>query len=251
MALRTSSNPALTRSPAFTAPNPVAAGYYGPTATAADTGRMTVQDVVVRTAALLGVLLVTGAATWVLRLGALVLPAALIGLGLGLFISFRQATNPALIVGYAAVEGVFLGGLSAVVEAAYPGVVAQAVLGTVAVTGVVLALYRSGRIRVTPRFQRMVLAGTLGFLGLLLVDGLASLVFHTGLGLRSGPLGMLVSVLAIGLASMNLVLDFDLIATGEARGLPRRFGWFAAFALLVTLVWLYVEMLRLLASLRR
>ncbi|HEV7208065.1 MAG TPA: Bax inhibitor-1/YccA family protein [Mycobacteriales bacterium] len=256
--MRTSSNPALTRSPAFVgAPgdrsvNPVEQAYFGPTATARDTGRMTVEDVVIRTGLLLGVLVITGALTWVLKLEALALPAALIGLGLGLFISFKQVTNPVAIVAYAALEGIFLGGVSALFEQRYPGVVVQAVVGTGAVTAVVLALYRSGRIRVTPQFQKIVIAATLGFLGLLLVNLIASVFVSGGLGLRSGgPLGIIISLFAIGLAAMNLVLDFDLVAKGAARGLPERYGWFAAFALLVTLVWLYVELLRLLGALRR
>lgn len=260
--MRTSSNPALTRSPAFAgsgAPgqsagfrDPVEQGYFGPTATSRDTGRMTVEDVVVRTAILLGVTVVTGAFTWTLGLEVLAFPAALVGLVLGLVIAFKQVTNPVAITAYAAVEGVFLGGISALFEVAYPGVVLEAVVGTVAVAGSVLALYASGKIRVTPQFQKAVVAATMGFLVLVVVNLVASLFVHGGLGLRSGGvLGIIVSLVAIGLAALNLVLDFDLIAKGAARGLPERYGWFAAFSLLVTLVWLYVELLRLLGNLRR
>ena len=252
-----SSNPALNRSPAFAAPatgvpDPLEQGYFGPSATSRDTGRMTVEDVVVRTAILLAVAFATGALTWTLGLEALALPAALVGLVLGLVISFKQVTNPAAILAYAAVEGVFLGGISALVDSRYPGVVLQAVVGTAAVAGSVLALYGSGKIRVTPQFQKMVMAATLGFLVLIVVNLAVSFFVPGGLGLRgAGPLGLIVSVVAIGLAALNLILDFDMIAKGAARGLPERYGWFAAFSLLVTLVWLYIELLRLLGNLRR
>lgn len=260
--MRSSSNPALTRSPAFAgqpvgfgsrpqSADPLEQAYFSPTATSLQTGRMTVEDVVVRTGVLLGAAIVTGAATWLLGLEALAFPAALVGLVLGLVIAFKQLSNPALIISYALVEGVFLGGLSKIFEARYPGIVLQAVVGTVAVAAAMLGLYSSGRIRVTPQFTKMVVGATLGFLGLILVNLLVSAFHPGGLGLGSGPLGLIISLVAIGLASMNLVLDFDLVAQGARRGLPERFAWFAAFGLLVTLVWLYVELLRLLSILRQ
>ncbi len=266
MARSESTNPALTR--AFSGPahtvgfdrrvpsdpytaDPVERAYNGPTATSRDTGRMTVEDVVVRTAILLGVAFVTGAATWVLGLGALAFPAAIVGLVLGLVIAFKQVTNPVAIISYAAIEGVFLGGISQLFEARYPGIVVQAVVGTTAVAMSMLFLYRSGRIRVTPKFTKMVIGATMGFLGLILVNLVASFFVDGGLGIRDGgPLAIGVSLFAIGLASLNLVLDFDLIEKGAQQGLPERYGWFAAFGLLVTLVWLYIEILRLLSYLR-
>ena len=266
MARTESSNPALTR--AFGAPvgfdrrppadpytpqgvDPVEQGYFGPTATSRDTGRMTVEDVVVRTGLLLGTAILTGAATWVLGLEGLAIPAVLVGLVLGLVIAFKQITNPAVILAYAAVEGVFLGGISKLFDASYPGIVVQAVVGTSAVALSMLFLYRSGRIRVTPQFTKMVIGATMGFLGLILVNFVASFFVDGGLGIRDGgPLAIGVSLFAIGLASMNLVLDFDLVEKGAQQGLPERYGWFAAFGLMVTLVWLYVEILRLLSYLR-
>ena len=264
----TSSNPALTRSPAFAGANrsvgftdgafragpgadPMEQAYQGPPATSRDTGRMTIEDVVVRTAILLGVAIVTGAATWVLGLEALAIPAAIIGLVLGLVIAFKQIMNPAVIIAYAAIQGVFLGGISKLFEGKSDGIVTQAILGTVMVTVVMLALYRSGVIKVTPQFQKMVIGATLAFLALILVNFAASFFIDGGLGLRSsGPLGIAISLFAIGLAALNLVLDFDLVQKGAAQGLPERYGWFAAFGLLVTLVWLYIEILRLLSILR-
>lgn len=256
--MRPSNNPALTRSPAFTGRpvetvetvDPLEQAYRAPSATSRHTGRMTVEDVVGRTALLLGVAITTGAVAWVYHLGALALPAAIVGLVLALVIIFKQVTNPAAILTYAAVEGVFLGAISQYFNSRYPGIVVQAVVGTAAVTAGVLGLYRSGKIRVTPQFTKMVVGATIGFFVLILVNLVASFVTPGGLGLREGPLGIVVGLFAIGLASMNLVLDFDMVDRGARQGLPVRYGWFAAFGIMITLVWLYVEMLRLLANLR-
>lgn len=252
--MRTSNNPALTRSPAFTGQgtplDEFEASFAGPSATSHDTGRMTVDDVVYRTGVMLVVAATTGGLTWALDLGALAFPAAIIGLVLSLVIIFKQVMNPGVILAYAAIEGVFLGGISQFFNARYPGIVVQAVIGTSAVTFVMLALYKSGRIRVTPKFTKMVIGATMGFFVLVMVNLVASFFTDGGLGLREGPIGILVGIVAIGLAAMNLVLDFDMIERGAQQGLPRRYGWFAAFGLMVTLVWLYVEMLRLLSLLR-
>ncbi len=254
--MRTSNNPALTRSPVFGGEqgpqtvDPLEEAYFGPSATSKHTGRMTVEDVINHTALLLAIAVATGAVTWALGLGALAFPAALVGLVLALVIIFKQVTNPGVIMAYAAVEGVFLGGISQYFNVRYPGIVVQAVVGTAGVTGVMLALYRSGRIRVTPQFTKMVVGATIGFFVLIVVNLVASFFVDGGLGLREGPIGIAVGLFAIGLASLNLVLDFDLVERGARQGAPARYGWFAAFGILVTLVWLYIEILRLLAILR-
>ena len=254
--MRTSNNPALTRSPVFgggqrpQTVDPLEQAYFGPSATSKDTGRMTVEDVINHTALLLAIAVGTGAVTWALGLGGLAFPAALVGLVLGLVIIFKQVTNPGVIMAYAAVEGVFLGGISQFFNARYPGIVVQAVLGTAGVTAVMLGLYRSGKIKVTPQFTKMVVGATIGFFVLIMVNLVAGFFVDGGLGLRQGPLGIVVGLFAIGLASLNLVLDFDLVERGARQGVPARYGWFAAFGILVTLVWLYLEILRLLAILR-
>ena len=253
--MRTSSNPALTRSPAFgkerlRTGDPLEEAYSGPSATSRDTGRMTVDDVVNRTGLLLAIAFATGAVTWAFNLGALTFPAAIIGLVLGLVISFKQIMNPGVIMAYAAVEGVFLGGISQYFDARWPGIVIQAVVGTAAVTGGVLALYKSGRIKVTPQFTKMVVGATIGFFVLIMVNMVAGFFTDGGLGLREGPLGIVVGIFAIGLASMNLVLDFDMVERGARQGIPVKWAWFAAFGIMVTLVWLYIEILRLLSILR-
>jgi len=253
--VRTSHNPALTRSPAFAgeglrAADPLEESFFGPSASSRDTGRMTVDDVVTRTGLLLAIAIATGGITWALGLGGLALPAALIGLVLALVIIFKQVTNPGVIMAYAAIEGVFLGGVSQLFNDRYPGIVVQAVLGTAVVTSVMLGLYKSGRIRVTPRFTKVVVGATIGFFVLIMVNLVAGFFVDGGLGLREGPLGIAVGLFAIGLASLNLVLDFDMVEKAARQGVPTRFGWFAAFGIMVTLVWLYVEMLRLLSILR-
>jgi uncharacterized YccA/Bax inhibitor family protein len=254
--VRSSNNPALTRSPAFSEQHlrtidPLEEAYAARSATSRDTGRMTVDDVVNRTALLLAIAFATAAVTWkVEELHAFTFPAAIVGLILGLVIAFKQIMNPGVIMAYAAIEGVFLGGISQFFDARYDGIVLQAVAGTAAVAGGVLALYKSGKIKVTPQFTKMVVGATIGFFVLIMANLVASFFMDGGFGLRAGPLGVVVGLFAIGLASMNLILDFDLVEKGARAGLPTKYGWFAAFGIMVTLVWLYIEILRLLAILR-
>ena len=253
--MRASNNPAFTRSPAFTGRglgtvDPLEEAYSGPSATSRDTGRMTVDDVVNRTGLLLAIAFATGALTWSVEgLRVLTFPAAIVGFILAMVIIFKQVMNPGVIMAYAAIEGVFLGGISQLFDARYNGIVVQAVAGTAAVAGGVLALYKSGRIKVTPQFTKMVVGATIGFFALIMVNLVVS-IFTGGPGVRGGTLGVVVGLFAIGLASMNLVLDFDMVEKGARQGLPARFGWFAAFGIMVTLVWLYIEILRLLSILR-
>jgi uncharacterized YccA/Bax inhibitor family protein len=254
--VRTSNNPALTRSRVFSDQglrnvDPLEEAYAARSATGRETGRMTVDGVVNRTGLLLLIAFLTGGVTWALNLGALVFPAAIVGFILGLVIIFKQVTNPGVIMAYAAVEGVFLGGISQFFNERYPGIVIQAVVGTAAVAGGVLALYKSGRIKVTPQFTKMVIGATFGFIVLAMVNLVAGIFVSGGLGLRQGPLGIGFGLFAIGLASMHLILDFDLVERGARAGLPEKYGWFASFAILVALVWIYIEILRLLANLRR
>lgn len=226
--------------------------YSAPAATARETGRMTYEDVTVRTAGLLAVLVVAGAATWILA-PQLFFVGAIVGLVLGLVNAFKKQPSPVLITLYAAAQGVFLGGISAFYQTFYEGIVPQAVLATLCVFAVSLIAYRSGRVRVTPKFQRAVLIGLGGYVLFSLVN-VGMMLFGGGGGqfgpLRSGWIGIVVSLVAVGLAAASLVLDFDAIKRGVEGGAPRSFAWYAAFGLVVTLVWLYLELLRLLAILR-
>jgi uncharacterized YccA/Bax inhibitor family protein len=225
--------------------------YAAPPATAADTGRMSIDDVVVKTGILFAVLLPAAVVGWLVESPILLFGGMIVGLVLGLVVSFKQSTSPALILPYAAAEGLFLGTISWIFEQAWPGIVAQAVLGTLAVFAVALIAFRSGKIRVTPKFRRTVLIAMGGYLLFGLVN-LVVMAFGGGgtFGLQSGGFGIVISLFAIGLAATMLVLDFDFAEQGVRNGLPERYSWLAAFGLVVTLVWLYLEILRLLAILR-
>ncbi len=233
--------------------------YGAPAATTAQTGRLTYDDVIVKTAGLLAVVVAAAAFAWFVVPDTLRMPVALagalVGFVLGLVNAFKRAPSPALIVLYAAAEGLFLGGISWFIEVAanLPGIVTQAVLATLATFAAALALFRSGKVRVTPKFTRWLLVAMGGYLLFSLVNfGLA--IFNVGDGmfgpLRSGPLGLVVGLFAVGLAAAMLIVDFDSIKRGVEQGAPARFAWTAAFGLVVTLVWMYLEFLRLLAILR-
>jgi uncharacterized YccA/Bax inhibitor family protein len=225
--------------------------YSAPAATGIDTGRMTMDDVVVRTGLMFAVLLPLAAFNFWLESPALTIGGVIVGLVLGLVVAFKQSTNAALILAYAGAEGLFLGGVSKVFEDRWPGIVPQAILGTLAVFAVALFAYKSGRIRVTPKFQRTVLIAMGGYAIFCLINFVVMLTGHGGdFGLRQGPLGFAIGLFAVGLAAMMLILDFDFAEQGVKNGLPERYAWLAAFGLVVTLVWLYIEMLRLLAILR-
>jgi uncharacterized YccA/Bax inhibitor family protein len=225
--------------------------YSAPTATGIDTGRMTMDDVVVRTGLMFAVLLPLAAFNYWYQSPALTIGGVVVGLVLGLIVSFKQSTNSTLILAYAAAEGLFLGGISRFFEDRWNGVVPQAVLATLAVFGVALAAYKSGRVRVTPKFQRTVLIAMGGYVIFAVINFAVSIFGGGGdFGLVQGPFGIAVGLFAVGLAAAMLILDFDFAEQGVRNGLPERYSWLAAFGLVVTLVWLYVELLRLIAILR-
>ena len=225
--------------------------YAAPPATGVDTGRMTIDDVVVKTGLMFAVLLPLAAAAYFVNNPLLTFGGAIAGLVLGLMVSFKQSTSPALILSYAAAEGLFVGGISRLFEERWPGIVATAVVATMCVFAVTLVAYTSGKVRATPKFKRTVLIAMGGYLVFCLVN-LVVMLFGGGgdFGLRSGWFGVAISLFAVGLAAALLILDFDFAEQGVKNGLPERYSWLAAFGLVVTLVWLYVEMLRLIAILR-
>ncbi|MGC5166908.1 Bax inhibitor-1/YccA family protein [Luteimicrobium sp. DT211] len=227
--------------------------YQAPSATATQTGRMTYDDVIVRTGSLLAVLVAVGAVTYAITPQApwVWVVGMFVGLGLGLANAFKRVPSPALILAYGVAEGAFLGGISRMYEDFYDGVVLQAVLATIATFAATLILFRSGKVRVTPKFTRWLLVAMGGYL----IFSLVNLVLvWTGVlggwGLRGGPLGVVIGIAAVAMAAASLLIDFDSIKRGVERGVPARFAWSAAFGLTVTLVWLYVEFLRLLSILR-
>ncbi len=222
-------------------------------------GRMTFDDVVTKTAVTMGVLAIAAGIAWKLVPETLYFPAmvlsGLVGFVVVMVVSFRRNISPGLVLAYAAIEGVFIGMISKVFESIYPGIVAQAVVATFFAAGATLAAYKFFNIRVTAKFTKIVLISTIAFAGLMLVNFIFSLVTGGG-GLRggiTGPVGglaILISAIAIVLAVLNLVLDFDYVERGVEMGAPANESWRAAFGLTVTLVWLYVEIIRLLAILR-
>jgi uncharacterized YccA/Bax inhibitor family protein len=228
--------------------------YQRPAATPAQTGRMTYDDVVVRTASLFAILLVAAGATWLLAPPQLLFPlwigAMLVGLGLGLVIAFGKTVRPGLMMAYAGVEGVFIGAISLFFESIWPGIVIQAVLGTLGAFAAMLVAYKVKAIRVTPKFTRFLIIATLGYAAFTLLNFLAVMLFGLPSVYSMGLLGIGISLLGVGLASLNLILDFDYIDRGVQQGLPQQYSWLAAYGLLVTLVWLYIEILRLIAILR-
>jgi uncharacterized YccA/Bax inhibitor family protein len=217
---------------------------------------MTLDDVVQRTAAMLGTVLLAGAIAWVALPDKLFVPALVIsaigGIGLGLFMSFTQRVNAATALVYSAFEGVLLGAISHEFNNWRHGIVIQAVAGTVMVAAGMLFVYKIGAIRVTPKLTRVIVGATIGVFGLMVVNLVAYLFTSDGLGLRSGgPFAVIFSLICIVIAAFNLVLDFDMIERGIRQGAPQKLAWFAAFALTVTLIWLYIEILRLLGYARR
>jgi uncharacterized YccA/Bax inhibitor family protein len=251
-----SSNPVLGK--AFNQPNNMQVdnleqSYNAPAASSMRTGRMTIEDVVAKTGFLFAILVVVGALAWSANLGqGALLIGFLGGFVLAMIISFSKSIKPGLVVAYAALEGLALGTLSHFYESLYPGIVSQAVIGTIAAFAGVLFMYRSGRLRATPQFTRAIMGAAIGYFILGLVSLVASF-FGVGKGYGfygvSG-LGLLLAVAGVALASFFLVLDFDQIEKGVAAGVPEKESWRASFGLMVTIVWLYLEVIRLLSILR-
>ena len=254
-----SSNPVLSRAGAFGGGAQAASAgqlqemYDQPSYVAPTGARMTIDDVVAKTGMMFVVLVASASVAWFLDLdGGWLIGSALVGFGLALVNIFKKVVSPPLVLAYAAVEGVFLGILSHIYGSLYDGIVLQAVLATAATFAVMLALYRSGRIRATPMFRKVLTGALLGYVAFLLVNFVLNAAFgNAGINLwGNGLLPLAISLFAVGLASLFLILDFDMIEKGVQAGVPERESWRAAFGLMVTLIWLYVEILRLISILR-
>jgi uncharacterized YccA/Bax inhibitor family protein len=186
------------------------------------------------------------AAAWVLNVPPMVaIGAAIVAMILGLIAAFTQSTNPALILAYAVFEGVFLGKISSVLEGAISGIVLQAVLGTAFAFGAVLTVYSLRVIRVTPKLVKYGIAAAIAAIGLVLVNLVVGLFNGVGLGLRTdSPIGWIFSIVMILIGCFFLLLDFDSIEQGVKQGAPEKFAWQCAFGLTLSLVWIYLEVLR-------
>jgi uncharacterized YccA/Bax inhibitor family protein len=235
-----------------------------PTHAPASTGPMTIDTVVQKTGLTMLVVLLAAAATWVLTgdvsaddnanavhaVMGLAGAGAILGFVLSMVNSFKRVISPPLVIAYAVCEGVFIGALSKVLEAAFPGIVLSAVLGTFAAVGGTLAAYKFFDIKVGDRFRKGVTAAMFGFVGLVVLDAILS-IFHADLGVNQiTGIGLVFSIIGLALGVLMLILDFDYVERGIAAGLPERESWRAAFGLAVTIIWLYIEMLRILAALR-
>jgi len=232
------------------------AGTFDRVPAAFDTDVMTIGGTINKTALSLVMLLVAASYVWNRgaadpSIGAFVMGGALGAFVLAMVTAFKHPWAPYTTPAYAVLEGLALGGISVIFESSYPGIVSQAVFLTFGTLGALLIAYRSGVIRATEKFKLGVMAATGGimifyFLSFILgFFGVSVPLIHS-----SGTFGILFSLFVVVIAALNLVLDFDLIERGAAQGAPRYMEWYGAFALLVTLVWLYLEILRLLAKLQ-
>jgi len=239
-------------------------GQPGVQAPVATGGPMTIDSVVQKTAIALAVVMVTAAATWILSPGidANTTPADISGLiaaatigsllafVLSMVNSFKRVISPGLVLLFCAAEGVALGAISKVFELQFPGIVMSAVLGTFGAFAGTLAVYKFFNIKVTDKFRRMVIAAMLGVVVISLVEVVLSL-FGAEIGLfGDGAIGLIFALLGLALGVFMLVLDFDFVEQGVANGIPDREGWRAAFAMTVSLVWIYTNLLRILAIMR-
>ncbi len=242
-------------------------GYVDPYAPAPSGARMTIDSVVQRTGITLGVTAVVAALTWVLTgdvtggtpeaqqtaatLYMLSMVGAFVGFGLAMVNSFKRVISPALVLAYAAFEGLFIGAFSKVIEASFGGgLVIGAVLGTIGAVAGTLAAYKFFDIQVSSRFRTWVVAAMFGFVAVSLLDFVLAM-FGSSFGFNGfGPMGLVSSFIGLGLGVLMLILDFDFVERGIEAGLPERESWRAAFGLTVTIIWIYIELLRILAILR-
>jgi uncharacterized YccA/Bax inhibitor family protein len=248
------SNPVLVRATGETL-NPDASGT---TAAPISGARMTMDDVIVKTG-LLFVTLVAGAyAGWnlVITTPSVLWISMIVAVVLSLVNSFKKEVSPALTVAYAVAEGIFIGGLSRYYSDAYadtaPNLVSQAVIGTFVAFGVMLGLYRSRIIKVNGKFMKVFMVAMASYLVIALASFVASM-FGVGNGwgfYGVSGIGLLLCVAGVGLAAFSLVVDFELITQAVNAGAPEKESWRMAFGLMVSLVWLYLELLRLLAILQ-
>lgn len=221
--------------------------------------RMTINGTINKTGILVLIALVTGAWGWnkVAVSPQLLMPFFWTSLvvSIGCFFAIRARPLWASKIGpiYAAVEGVFLGALSGLLEQVYPGIAMQAAVATMATVIGMLIAYRTGIIRATPMFKKVIITATMGimvFYGISIIASLFGIHFSVNQFGNSSMLSIGLSLFIVVIAAMNLILDFDFIERGAADGAPKHMEWYGAFGLMVTIVWLYIEMLRLISKLR-
>ena len=242
----------------YGAPSGYGTGY--PPAAPPQAAPMTIDDVVIRTIGLLALMVATAAAAWVMlppaTQGIALIGSMIAGLVLVLAISFMRITNPFVIGAYAVTQGIFVGVISKFYETLFSGIVLQAAVGTVAVFAGMAVLYKFRVIRATPMFRKVVIGALIGAVALMLLSFVMG-IFGTHIGLfgdpTDGKVEWLPIVIALGLvvlAALTFILDFDMVEQGVRAGMDQKFAWYAAFGILVGLIFLYLQLLRLLALLR-
>ena len=268
-------NPAFSRSPAFNGATTGAGGVavaqnisaeqldeiYNRASAPVEGETMTIEDTIAKTAGTFALLLVGAGIGWLTHesIPFLWIGAGIVGFVLALVNIFKKEPSAPLILAYSGAQGVFVGGISAFYEAMFPGVVVQAVIATLVVVGVTLALFASGKIRASKRATKVFLVAMVGYLVFSLVN--VGIMIFGGAGgnpwgLRGSveifgiPLGVILGVFVVILAAYSLVLDFDFIQKGVNNKAPRKYGWTGAFGIMVTVIWLYLELLRMFAIAR-
>ena len=230
--------------------------YERPAATPVETDRMSYEDTIVKTVIAFAILLAGAVVGWMVPI--LMIPGAIAGFVLALVNIFKKKPSRGLILAYAATEGLFVGGISYVFNDMLDGIVAQAIFGTLGVVAVTLALFASGKVRATPKMTKIFLVAMVGYAAFSLVNfglmafGATDHMFGLrGVDIIPGvPWGAVIGVLVVLLAAYSLVMDFEAIKAGVEAGAPRVYGWQGAFGIMVTVVWLYLEILRLIAIFR-
>lgn len=223
---------------------------------------LAMDDVVIKTVISIATVIVSAVATWVIfapeagsgdysRVMGVAIGGLIVGFILGMVNAFKRNPSAPLVLLYCVAQGALLGGISGIFETMYPGIVIQAMIGTFGVFVGMLVVYRTGAIRVTPKFQRWLAAAVIGALILMVFN----LVFYFVTGSASflrdgGPMAIGFSLLMIGIAAFTLLADFDLAEQAIRQGAPKNFAWGIAFGLVASLVWLYIEILRLISYFR-
>ena len=234
-----------------------------PAADAVDRGRMTYDDVVVKSLMCFGLLVAGAVVGWMVGVivPGLALLAALglcaVTLSLGLFVRFSKKVRPGAIIAYSLIEGVVLGALSFVFETLYPGIVVLAVLATLIVIGVTLAAFSFGFVRNSKTLTRVALLGSTAFAiyygisFVLGVTGIVDMTLVTNIQVFGIPLGVIIGVFAVIIGVLCLVRDFDAVKVGVANNVPEKYSWLCAFAIMTDVIWIYLEILRILSYFMR
>ncbi len=246
-------NSALGRGGIASSQNDLENLYNSPSATNVQMRRLTMDDVVMRTGLLFAILVASAAVAWILNLSSgFMMIGLFVGLGLALYNSFARKVNPITVMAYAVAEGIFLGVTSHVYNTVYQGVVAQAILVTAVTFFSILVLYTSKKVRVTPKMYRVAMISLFTYFGIGIVSWIFSL---TGFGHGYGfygvrGLSLLLATFGVALAAFFILLDFDQAQKAIDAGAMENEAWRIGFGLMVTIIWLYLQVLQLLSSLR-